>query len=126
MAAIAPPAVIVVPIVPEIDQIREILTWIGFQQAIERENIINDAFRSYDDIQALTVKDISDLNDTFGRRTATNGRINFGIRRTKKLKSMVHWSQDFKRISYTPSIAGLTETLFLKALLTASERADVR
>ena len=126
MAAVAPPAVIVVPIVPEIDQIREILTWIGFQQAIERENIINDAFRSYDDIQALTVKDISDLNDTFGRRTATNGRINFGIRRTKKLKSMVHWSQDFKRISYTPSIAGLTETLFLKALLTASERADVR
>ena len=40
MAAVAPPAVIVVPIVPEIDQIREILTWIGFQQAIERESII--------------------------------------------------------------------------------------
>ena len=126
MAAVAPPAVIVVPLVPEIEQIREILTWIGFQHAIERESIMNDAFRSYDDIQALTVKDISDLCDMFGKRTATNGRINFGIRRTKKLKSMVHWSQDFKRISYTPSIAGLTVALFLKVLLTASKRADVR
>ena len=50
MAAVAPPAVIVVPLVPEIEQIREILTWIGFQHALERESIINNAFRSYNDI----------------------------------------------------------------------------
>ena len=90
MAAVALPAAIVVPLVPEIEQIRDILTWIGFQHVLERESIINDTFRLYDDIQALTVKDISNLSNIFGRGTSTNRRINFCIRRTENLKSMVH------------------------------------
>ena len=71
MAAVVLSAAIIVSIVPaivpKITQIRQIITCIGFDNALQREIIINDALMSYDDIQALTVNDISDLSDTFGR-----------------------------------------------------------
>jgi len=47
--------------VPEIDQIREILNWIGFAVDAQRTSIINDAFSVYADIQSLTEKDITDF-----------------------------------------------------------------
>ena len=96
-------------VLPEIDQKRIILTWIGFNEQANRTSITNDAFIYYADMQALKEKDITDLNDSFDRRTQTNGRIDFGIRRTKKLKFMLHWAQDFARISHVPTIIGLTE-----------------
>ena len=102
------------------------LTWIGFNIQGNRTSIINDAFSTFSDIQALTEKDIKDLQESFARRTAQNDRINFGIRRTKRLKNMMHWVQDFYRVSSTPSIAGLDDALFLAALTKAGERADVR
>ena len=61
-------------------------------------------------------------NDT--QAFTVNGRIIFGIMCTKQIKSMVHWSYDFKRISYNPSITGLTEVLFKKYLLTVRKRTD--
>ena len=70
-------------VVPEIDQLREILDWIGFAQNADRSSIIQGAFEEYTDIQSLDEKDITELSDSFSRRTATNGRIDFGIRRTK-------------------------------------------
>ena len=112
--------------VPEIDQIREILNWIGFAVDAQRTSIINDAFSVYADIQSLTEKDITELSESFGRRTAANGRIDFGIRRTKRLKFMTHWVQDFYRVSMTPSMDGLDQASFLAALTVAGQRANVR
>ena len=39
---------------------------------------------------------------------------------------MLHWAQDFARISKVPIIIGLTESEFLVKINTAGERADVR
>jgi len=39
---------------------------------------------------------------------------------------MLHWAQDFVRISHVPTITGLTEEEFLVKINTAGERADVR
>ena len=80
----------------------------------------------YADMQTLKEKDITDLSNSFGRRTEKNGKIDFGIRRTKKPKFMLHWAQDFARISKVPTIIGLTESQFLVEISTAGERADVR
>ena len=43
----------------EDNQIRQILTWIGFVNIQERETIIIDAFETYNDILALKYKDIA-------------------------------------------------------------------
>ena len=90
MAAVVPPAALVMPIVPEIIQICQIMTWTGFDNKLQRESIINDAFMSYNNIQTLTVKDILGLSDAIRSRTANNKRINYGIQHTENLKSMVH------------------------------------
>ena len=100
--------------------------WIGFTVDASRASIIDDAFNSYADIRSLKEKDISELSESFSRRTQANGRIDFGIWRTKKMKFMLHWVHDFYRTSSTPSIEGLTEDLFLQAITVAGERSEVR
>ena len=61
----------------------------------------------------------------YAARTSAN-RIYFGVRRTKKLSSMLHFVQDFYRVSLTPSIVGMTKTDFQQALSVASTRSEVR
>ena len=107
--------------VPEIDQIREILEWIGFANNPDRTSIIQSAFEEYTDIQSRNEKDITELSESFSRRTATNGRIDFGIRRTKRLKFMMHWVQDFYRVSSIPSTAGLDQASFIVDLIFAGQ-----
>ena len=111
---------------PEIDQIGEILTWIGFTDPANRTSIIDDAFNTYADIRSLKEKDISELSESFSRRTQANGRIDFGIRRTKKMKFMLHCVHDSYRTSSTPSTEGLNQVSFLQAITVAGERSDVR
>ena len=93
-------------VIPEINQIEQMLTWIGFNIQGNQTSIINDAFSTFSDIQALTEKDIKDLQESFARRTAQNDRINFGIRRTKRLKNMMHWVQDFIAYPQPPLLRG--------------------
>ena len=111
---------------PEIDQIGEILTWIGFTDPANRKSIIDDAFNTYADIRSLKEKDISELSESFSRRTQANCRIDFGIRRTKKMKFMLHWVHDFYRTSLNPSTEGLNQVSFLQAITVAGERSDER
>ena len=74
----------------------------------------------------MNEKDIKNLSMSFAGRAATSGRIVFGVRRSKKLKSMMHWVQDFYRMSSTPTIDSLNEATFTDALTKASARVDVR
>ena len=62
----------------------------------------------------------------FSCRTQTSGNIYVGVHRTKKLKWLVHWSQDFMWISCLPRTSGLNATLFLAKLTTAGERVEAR
>eukprot|EP00957_Ditylum_brightwellii_P002910 222607-Ditylum_brightwellii.AAC.1 len=59
----------------------------------------------------------------FAGRTAANGHINFGMRRTKRLKGFAHWVQDFVQVSKTPSIIGLSQITFNAQLDIALQRA---
>ena len=57
---------------------------------------------------------------------AERGRICFGSRRIRLLQALVHWTQDFYRVSLTPTIEGLDEASFLEELRTAAHRAITR
>ena len=79
-----------IPVVPpqlpptELNQIGQILTWIGFENPEHRTAILEDAFDCYEDINSLCTKDITDMPDSFLRRTAANGRIVFGTQKNKR------------------------------------------
>ena len=110
----------------EIDQIRQILTWIGFLNIQEREANIIEVFESCDDLLALKSTDISSLNRSFGRRMIQNSQLVFDNHKTKKLQSLLYWVQNFYRISKMPKMFGLNAAMFSNALVTASRREDVR
>ena len=89
------PQVSVVPVpprapVPELDQIMLVLEWIRFVDAGQRTHINDDVFQTFSDVIAMNKKDVTELSTSFTRRTATNGKIDFGIRRTKKLTHFLH------------------------------------
>ena len=71
-------------------------------------------------------KGITELSMSFSRRTAANGKIDFGILRTKKLTHFLHWVHDDACTFYTPSTTGYLQTSLLTALSDSGERADVQ
>ena len=107
-------------------KINSVLEWIGFNHNDDRKSIIENAFASFSEVQSLNNGDISTLAKDFSSRTATNGRINFGIRRIKRLQNFVHWVHDHKRTSTVPSIENMTAETFIQSLETSGLRAEVR
>ena len=110
--------------IPEEDQILTILEWIGFPNGMNRANICDESFKEYNDMMNLTNKDINVLVQGFSSRGTRP--IVFGMRRTKKLKNVVNWVQDFERTSERPSIEDHDKASFAKAIMLAGERALVR
>ena len=76
-------------------KIKSISQYCGFNEQRGRDDIAADGFESYDDIMSLTEKDVGSLSKGFADRTSTQGRINFGLKRTNLLKATIHWAQDF-------------------------------
>ena len=113
-------------VVTEANFIRQALFWIGFQVEDERNSIMTDAFNSIRDITVLTKDDIKTLSNSFATRTAADGRLLFGLKRTKYLKGLAHFIQDFFRVSKIPSINGLSSTTFCDALDVALQRSVIR
>ena len=113
-------------IITEEDQIKQALYWIGFTVNAEINNIYDDSLNSYSDMQSMNDHDITDMSKDYSGRTSTNGRIHFGIRRTKRLKAYLQWVQDFYRISVTPTISGLASATFSTALTVSLERHRIR
>ena len=110
-----------------IDPIDTALQWVGFENENTRERLRSEGFESFDDLKSMKEKDIRDLAESFGRRTVADGRFIFGIRRIKYLIGMIHWVQDFARVSKTPSLDGFEDQVsFHQALDEAFDRADVR
>ena len=111
----------------EDDSVQQIIHWIGFVTQIQRTSVFNDSIGSWDDIRMFSEKDMNNMARDFAGRTATGGgRINFGIRRTKKLIALAHWVQDFYRVSNTPSIEGLSQVTFSTQLERALDRQRAR
>ena len=109
--------------ITEENSIHQMLHWCGFTVSAQRVAIFNDSISSLDDIKMMTPKDITAMQRDFGNRAA-GARINFGVRRTKKLTSMLHFVHDFYRVSKNPTIVGLNNATFSTALESALSSAD--
>jgi hypothetical protein len=115
------------PVVEPAPPMDLILNWIGFEQANIRERIRTEGFESFDDLLAMKEKDIRDLSESYSRRTVADGRIIFGLRKTRYMIGLIHWVQDFGRVGETPSVVGIPGAAeFRIALDAAFYRADVR
>ena len=104
--------------------IDQVLEWIGFTQP--QRNRLTQEFDSTDDIREWTNKDVNSLAESFAKRSGAEGKMYFGMARTKRLKSLAHWVRDFERVSKTPTIKGLNQEGFRAALQVAAERAGIR
>jgi hypothetical protein len=104
------------------------LQWIGFDNLATRNRLRTEGFEAFEDLASMKEKDIRDLAESYGRRTVADGRFIFGVRRIRYLLGLIHWVQDFKRISGNPSLDefGGNPIAFRQALDDASNRADVR
>lgn len=66
-------------------EMNHVLNVIAFKGVNERDNIVEAGLaQSFEDFRYLVEKDICDMADEFGKRTQANGRIVFGLGRTKK------------------------------------------
>ena len=110
----------------ESDSINQILHWIGYRIEDQRESIVLDGVDSWDSIKMLTNSDIDAMSKTFANRTAANGKMIFGTNRTKFLKAITNWTQDFYRVSEEPTIVSLNETAFKSQLRRAEIREKIR
>ena len=72
---------------------KKILQWIGFTTKYQRDSIYDDSINSFSGIRTFKIKDISDLSTEFSGMTQDNVKINFGMLRTKRIKSPLHWVQ---------------------------------
>jgi hypothetical protein len=110
---------------PQVSPMEQAVAWIGFTDN-QINSIISDIGNNFSDIEGLTAKDISELADSYAKRTVGDGRIIFGLQRTKRLKAFVHWVNDFKRVSRDPTLNGLDQHTFREALKIAAQRAEIR
>ena len=99
-----------------------VLQVIGFESADERMNIMEAGLNQFEDFRYLVDKDIRDMADEFGKRTQANGRIVFGLGRTKKLTGVMHWVQDCYRADDIPDHTNFTTAALYEALSLAQIR----
>lgn len=104
----------------------QILHWIGFTVEANRNNLQSQSLGSFDDMLSLTEKDCQAIATDWAGRTANLGRFHVGLKRLKYLQALVHWTQDFRRISETPTIVGLNASTFKTQLSRALDRATIR
>ena len=84
--------------------IDRILEYSGFDESSQLTIIVENGFGGCDGILMLGDSDIVSLAKDFSEGTVDTGEIIFGLHRTNLLKATIHWAQDFRRISRTPSL----------------------
>lgn len=112
-------------VIIEENQIKQILYWCGFVTPANQTAIYGDSIQEYADLMTMTESDITDVAKDYAGR-ATNARINFGLRKIKKLKAVTHWVKDHRRVSTTPTIEKMSGNEFRTQLETATARAQIR
>ena len=113
-------------VMTEEHQVKQILDWTGFTTDDQKNVVYSDSISTYSDLNGLKGDDIDSMSWSYGSRNAQDGGIHFGIRRIKRLKALVHWAQDFRRVAEDPTVISMCEAKFLEALDIASERARIR
>ena len=119
--AVSPPSAVYVPVlgaakipdgITEEHSMVQIVWWIGFHTNAQSTAIYDDGVDGWESIKMLTKEDVDAMAKSSASCTAGGGRIIFGTNRTKYLKAMVHWAQEFYRVSDPPTIVGLHENIF--------------
>ena len=108
------------------DYTKQILRWIGLTEEEQKNIICDDSIDSFSEIRMFTEEYISNLSTEFTRRTQDNGEIQFGVRRTKKMKALLHLVIYFYRVSGDPNIVEMNEVMFTKTLDTTMYRTEIR
>ena len=85
----------------------------------------DDSISSFRNLFTMNFDGVDTMAKDYVNRTLILGKLNFGIRRIKKLKALLHLAQDFSRISERPSVEGMTGDDFLMQLDRALERTKV-
>jgi hypothetical protein len=98
-----------------------VLDAIGFDED-ECGGIMEAGLSQFEDFCYLVEKDIRDMADEFGKRSIAQGRIVFGLGRTKKLTGVMHWVQDRFRANDVPDHADFNEPALYEALSLAQIR----
>jgi hypothetical protein len=111
----------------EAANIDTILEYCGFTVQANRTSIADDGFESFADLLSLTDYDMGILAKCFAEKSAAQGRIMFGLRRTNLLKATIHWAQDFRRISREVTLDDVADAADFRAQIeTARLRAQIR
>ena len=101
--------------------LRFVLQTIGFNPA-ETDSVMQAGLSEFEDFRYLVEKDIRDMAEEFGKRTVVQGRIVFGLGRTKKLTGVMHWVQDRFRANDVPDHNDFDEPALFEALSLAQIR----
>ena len=103
-------------VITEEFQIKQSLHWIGFGTEFMKDNIYDDLISSFSDLFTMNFDDVNTMAKDYVNHALILGKINFGICRIKKLKALLHWAQEFRRISERPSVEGMAYNDFLLQL----------
>ena len=103
---------------------RSILKYSGFDESAQWTIIAADGFKSYYEILTLGVSDIANLFKGFSDRTVDAGKTRFGLLRKNILKATIHCAQEFRRISWTPSLIGISNAAKFRATIEAERQRD--
>jgi hypothetical protein len=109
------------------NELETALEWIGFANPEHYwARLLGEVSPDLSTFLRFTEKEISSVQKEMAENRTAVLRITFGLARTKFLKSMIHWAQDFNRVNATPSLDGLDRESFLAALIVAEQRARIR
>ena len=109
----------------EVDMIHQAFIWIGFNKKYDQESLRSE-IAELQDINGLTEGDISDLKKSYTKRPGKIGGVFFGLQHTKKIKSLMHWVQDFTRVDEVTTFKDLDKDSFTRAMSVASQRYLIR
>ena len=88
--------------------IERILEYSVFDNSVQQTIIASYGFETYYNILTIGESDIINLAKGLSDRNVAERNTSFGLRHTNLLKATTHWNQDFRRISQTPSLIGIS------------------
>jgi hypothetical protein len=68
-----------------------VLECVGFENVATRDRLRAEGIHSFDVLKPMKEKDIRDLAESYGRRTAADGCFIFGLQRVRYLIGLIHW-----------------------------------
>jgi len=100
----------------------QVLVWIGFDDVTNRQALCSEIIAEIQDMTDLTEKDITEVQELYAKHMQNAGQH----QRTKQLKAILHWVQDFARVSEALTLEGLTQESSKAIISVAAQRADIR